>query len=368
MAKEEDLQALRQKVGSLDVKIVTLLNERATLSQAIGEIKKEGDSNAEVHVPGQEVAVFERIEAVNAGPLTQDSIRSIYREIMSASLSLQTEIKIGFLGPKGTFTHQAALQRFGDSVSYVPFASTRAVFLALEEGKVTYAVLPFENSCTGIVGETIDAFTEFTKVKIRAESYLRVTQSLLSHFQPSGIRRIYSHRAAFGQCSKWLDTHFPGVERVSVSSTGRAAEMASTEMYSAAICSEVCSKLYDLPILNSSIADNQYNYTTFVVLGLTCEAETGKDKTLLSFTIDHRQPGALCDGLKVFKDYGLNLSKIETRPCPSKLKPFHYIFNVEFSGHHANEKVQLALDALKKFCIDINLLGSYPDERPAFML
>ncbi|KAI0217724.1 prephenate dehydratase [Massospora cicadina] len=368
MANDKDLQALRQKIGSLDVKLVALLNERASLSQTIGEIKKEGDSSAEVHVPGQEVAVFERIEAVNAGPLTQDSIRSIYREIMSASLSLQTEIKIGFLGPKGTFTHQAALQRFGESVAYVPFGSTRAVFLALEEGKVTYAVLPLENSAAGIVGETIDAFTEFTKVQIRAESYLRVTQCLLSHFQPSGIRRIYSHRAAFGQCSKWLDTHFPGVERVTVASTGRAAEMASTEMYSAAIGSEVCSKLYDLPILNSSIADAQYNYTAFVVLGLSSEAETGKDKTLLSFTIDHRQPGALCDGLKVFKDHDLNLSKIETRPCPAKLKPFHYIFNVEFAGHHANPKVQAALGCLQTFCLDLRILGSYPDERPAFMV
>ncbi|KAJ9090086.1 prephenate dehydratase [Entomophthora muscae] len=368
MSQTVDLENLRQKVGAVDHKIVSLLNERASLSQTIGEVKKAETNTAEIHNPGQEVAVFERIESINAGPLTQDSIRAIYREIMSASLSLQKELKIGFLGPKGTFTHQAALNRFGDSVSYVALESTRKVFSALEEGRISYAVLPLENSTTGIVAETIDAFNEFSQAKIRAESYMPVTQSLLSHFKPSGIRRIYSHRVAFGQCSKWLDTNFPGVERVSVSSTARAAEMASTEMYSAAICSEVCSKLYDIPVLNSNICDNQYNFTAFVVLGLTIQPETGKDKTLLSFTIDHRQPGALCDGLKVFKDHGLNLSKIETRPCPSKLKPFNYIFNVEFSGHHANEKVKEALESLQKFCIDLRILGSYPDERPEAML
>ncbi|KAI9296705.1 bifunctional chorismate mutase/prephenate dehydratase P-protein [Neoconidiobolus thromboides FSU 785] len=366
----EDLNNLRHKVSAVDSQLVALLNERASISQAIGEAKKANNSDAqstEIYFPGQEKKVFERIESLNNGPLNEEALRSIYREIMSASISLQKEVTIGFLGPSGTFTHQAAKERFGDSVGYTPIKNIRAIFSAVEEGSITYGVIPFENSTTGTVIENLDPFVEFRLAQIRAEVYLPINQALLSHFQKSGIKRIYSHRVAFSQCSNWLDLHYPHVERVNVESTARAAELASTEMYSAAICSPLCSKIYDLPILNENVADNKYNFTKFVVIGKSIVDETGDDRTFVSFTVDHRIPGALCDGLKVFKDYELNLTKIDTRPAPQKLAPWNYIFFVEFVGHCNNPKVKDALNELSKYCVDIKVLGSYPHQRPSSM-
>ncbi|ORX85298.1 bifunctional chorismate mutase/prephenate dehydratase P-protein [Basidiobolus meristosporus CBS 931.73] len=364
-----DLERLRGYIGTLDSKLVNLLNERASLSLEVGAAKRAQAAESsevqakDVYIPAQEKAVFEKLKKMNRGPLSGDSLCSIYREIMSASISLQKDVSIAYLGPAGSFTHQAAVKRFGDSITYKPYDNISDVFDAIEGDQVTYGIIPIENSTFGSVVLTLDRFIRSDKVQIRAETYLPIQQCLLSNFQKGAITKIYSQPVAFGQCQKWLDENLPGVERINVSSTSHAAELASREMYAAAVCSSVCADLYNLQIVQQDISDLRNNHTRFFIIGKNCDKSTGDDKTLLYFTVDHRQPGALCDGLKVFKDYSLNLTHIDSRP--SHQRPWHYVFFVEFEGHKDDDSVKKALADLSNYCLDIVVLGSYPNQRPS---
>ncbi|OZJ02913.1 hypothetical protein BZG36_04934 [Bifiguratus adelaidae] len=363
-----DLTALRHKIDSLDVSIIHLLNERAQVSVDIGAAKKALDAveigrqlvwndfrSSRVHSHARKANLRNgnrKVSRLNKGPLKDESLNAIFREIMSASISLQKELKVGYLGPAGSFSHQAAIERFGDSVLYIPQEQIKDVFTLVEKGRATYGIVPFENSTHGSVVQTLDRLMD-TNLKIRAESYLTIHQCLLSNSPLKSIKRIYSHPQGFGQSQKWLDAHLPNAERINVSSTSLAAEIAARETGSAAICSETCASLYGLDILERDIEDLKTNTTRFFVLGTSSDKPTSDDKLLVRFTVDHRQPGALCDGLKVFKDHNINLTKIDSRP--SRERPWHYVFYVECQGGKEvdEEAIQAAVQELSKYCLEV---------------
>ncbi|GAA5803268.1 Prephenate dehydratase-domain-containing protein [Helicostylum pulchrum] len=363
-----DLPALRQKIDSLDHTLVNILNERARVSLDIGAAKrkdtKEEDlaaADVQVYRPGREKEIYKKLTSLNGGPLNDNSLHAIFREIMSASIALQKDVSIAYLGPPGTFSHQAAYRRLGDSVAYVPQIQIDDVFAAVEKGQTTYGIVPYENSTFGSVVETLDYFIH-TGVRVRAETYLTVHQCLLSNSKLDKITKVYSHPQGLGQTQKWLSAHIPNAKRISVKSTAEAAQKASLETGAAAVCSEICADLYGLEVVQANIEDLAANTTRFLIIGAASDSPTSDDHTLITFTVDHRQPGALCDGLKVFKDFELNLFKIDSRP--SGQRPWHYVFFVECSGHLENDKVKQALKELEKYCLDVVVLGSFPNQRP----
>ncbi|KAF7722512.1 hypothetical protein EC973_003074 [Apophysomyces ossiformis] len=366
-----DLQSLRKKIDSLDTTLVNILNERARVSLDIGAAKRQAEAGKElqngdelhVYMPGREKEVYAKLERLNSGPLKHDSLHAIFREIMSASIALQKDVSIAYLGPPGTFSHQAAYQRLGDSVAYTPQKQIADVFEAVEKGRATYGIVPFENSTFGTVVESMDCFIK-TSTRVRAEAYLPVHQCLLSNTTSlEKITKVYSHEQGLGQTQLWLSNHIPNAKRVGVKSTAEAARLAAMETGAAAVCSEICAQLYGLEVIARDIEDGASNITRFLIIGTSSDNATADDHTLIRFTVDHRQPGALCDGLKVFKDYDLNLFKIDSRP--SGLRPWHYVFFVECSGHAQKEAVQMAVRDLNKFCLDVVVLGSFPNQRPA---
>ncbi|KAJ3261953.1 hypothetical protein HK104_006781 [Borealophlyctis nickersoniae] len=373
-----DLPHLRDRIDSLDSEIVRLLNERANVSINIGLVKKnraQANGTAwkdeHIHVPSREQEIYERIQKLNHGPLPTPAIHSIFREIMSASISLQRDITIAFLGPRGTYSHQVAFARFGDSVQYVEQDTIEDVFDAVESGTVTYGVVPFENSTHGSVVQTLDRFVSGKPggVMVRAEDYLPIHNALLvaAGTTRDQITKVYSHAQALGQCKTYLSTHLKHALRVPVPSTAHAATLAAQEPGTAAISSAVCADLYNLTILDPHIEDLKNNTTRFLILGTKSDPLPPSPQphiqhlTLLFFTVDHRQPGALCDALAEFKKRGINLTRIESRP--SRVRNWHYVFFIELVGHYDSPGVKEAIEGLKAFCLDVRVLGSYPSQR-----
>ena len=349
-----NLDHLRDQIDSLDGEIVRLLNERIQVVQAIGEAKKE--SGAEIYVPSRERAVFEKIKRLNEGPLPEESAHAIYREIMSAALALETEMKIAYLGPEATFTHQAARSKFGASVEYIPAATISEVFDRVQNRTADYGVVPIENSTEGAVTHTFDQFAT-TSLKICAEIYLPVSLTLLSKVERDRVRVIYSKQEVFGQCRTWLQTHLPDVELSPVESTTKAVQLALETAGSAAIGSGMASEMYGIEVLADGIQDMQGNTTRFLVIGQNFSASTGDDKTSVVFGVKHAV-GALHEALSVFKADEINLSKIESRP--SRNKAWEYYFFVDVDGHADEVPVAKALEELQGHCTLMTVLGSYP--------
>ncbi|CAG8646941.1 13019_t:CDS:10 [Funneliformis mosseae] len=298
------------------------------------------------------------------GHLDGKKFADVEEKIMSASNSSQKDVSIAYFGPVGSYTHQAALEKFGDSVSYFPQSTINDVFDSVENGRVTYGIVPFENSTYGSVISTLDRFIT-CKTQILSETYFKINHCLLSKSNFSTLNKVYSHPQGFGQCQNYLDTHLKGVQRVDAMSTSKAAEIAASEPYSAAIASVVCAELYGLDILEKDIQDAKINITRFFILGSSSDIPSDDDKTCILFTVDHRKPGALCDALNSFKSQDVNLIKIDSRP--SLQRPWHYVFFIEIQGHKEDEQVQKALSQLNECCLDVKLLGSYPNQRPNFL-
>ncbi len=345
---------LRKKIDELDANLVKLLNERTQIALEIDKLKQA--RGEEAYVPAREKAVLENVERLNRGPLTSDSVRAIYREVMSAALSLERGVVVAFFGPKATFTHQAALQKFGGSVKYVDCETITDVFAAVEKKAADYGVVPIENSTEGAVTHTLDQFTD-TPVKICAEIYLPIMHNLMASVPRDKIKRIYSIPHVFGQCRRWLYENMPGVALVPVTSTARAAEMASREPESAALAGAPAAELYGLNILDENIQDLGGNMTRFLVIGKAYGQPTGRDKTSILFAVKHKV-GALYEALSAFKKDNINMTKIESRP--SKAKAWEYYFFVDFEGHAEDSHVQKALSEMSEHCMLLTVLGSYP--------
>ncbi len=349
-----NLDKLRKKIDLLDAKLISLLNLRAEATKKIGKIKI--DSGKSIYAPDRETQVLRKIASLNKGPLKKRALEAIYREVMSASLALEKPLKITYLGPQASFANLAALKKFGSQVSYVACNSIADCFLEVERGTADYGVVPIENSIEGAVSHTLDVFVD-SDLKICSQIILDVAHNLLATCPKSKIRKVYSNPYVFGQCRIWLQKNLPDAQLVDVSSTTRAAEIAKKEKNSAAIASLLASKIYGVKVLASGIQDSLHNVTRFLVVGKNVAARTGHDKTSLLFSIkDH--VGALYEMLLPFRKYGVNLTKIESRP--SKKKAWEYYFFVDIAGHQDDLKVKQALNELERRCTYLKILGSYP--------
>ena len=352
----EELKPLRERIDEIDETILNLLHERALLAKKIGEIKKS--KGLEIHVPEREREIIERLLEKNRGRFPEQALVRIFREIISACLSLEEPLRVGYLGPKATFTHQAALEHFGISAKYIALPTIKDVFEEVERGNVNYGVVPVENTIEGVVNYTLDMFLTSPNVKIVGEIIIPVSQHLLSlAWDLSEIKKVYSHPHALAQARAWLDKHLPHAQRIEVESTAKAAEMALEDEHSAAIASEAAAKVYNLNILARNIQENLNNYTRFLIIGKRELKRTGKDKTSLLFAVKD-EAGALYRALEPFYKYGVNLTKIESRP--SKEKSWDYVFFVDMEGHKEEEKVKKALEELQKRAKMVRILGSYP--------
>ncbi|MFA7059543.1 MAG: prephenate dehydratase [Pedobacter sp.] len=349
------IEQLRIRIDSIDDQIVGLLNERSLVVLEVGKFKS--GSNMQFHVPGRERQIYERLNNLNTGPFPNDALRSIYREIISACLSLESPMKVAFMGPKATFSHLATMQQFGLSAELVPLKSIPSVFEEVEKGRAFYGVVPVENSTEGVVSHTLDMFVD-SSLQITSEILLEVHHDLLSRTgRLEDIKKVYSHAQPIAQCRQWLDENLPGVPLVDVASTAVAAQIVSDDYTSAAIASELAASLYDLKVVRSRIEDQVNNFTRFLVIARKACERSGNDKTSVLFSVKD-EPGVLCRMLEPFARRGINLSKIESRPF--KRKAWEYIFFLDLFGHISDPEVAEALEELKGCCQFIKILGSYP--------
>src|SRR5258708_25334075 len=345
----------RKAIDKLDGQIVKLLNERTRHVLAIGEIKrKAGD---EIYAPHRERSVLTRISRKNPGPITTDSLKAIYREIMSSALSLEKSMRIAYLGPEATFTHQAAIRRFGASLTYSPQKTITDVFTEVSKNRADYGVVPIENSTEGVVTHTLDMFVD-SDLKIVAQIVMPVQHCLISRSRKSRIKKLFAHPQSLGQCRRWVQANLPRVEIIETSSNARSAEFAARDKDSAAIAGVLAAEKYAVPVLEHDIQDNAANATRFLVLGRQCSPPTGKDRTSVMFSIVH-QVGALYRALAPFRRFRINMTKIESRP--SKRKAWEYFFFVDCDGHFHDRRVAKALSLLGEHCSYVKVLGSYPN-------
>jgi len=349
-----NLKNLRRQIDTTDKKITKLLNLRTRITLDIAKAKRK--SGMSIYSPDREREILRKLAIINKGPLSYNALEAIYREIMSSSLSLERPLRIAYLGPQATFTHLAALKRFGSQVEYIACSSIADVFLEVERDAADYGVVPIENSIEGAVSHTLDMFVD-SDLKICAQIILDVAHNLLANYPKDKIKRVYSILQVFGQCRIWLEENLPSVEKIEVSSTTRAAQIASREKYSACIASLLAAKVYKLKVIASDIEDSPHNITRFLVIGKTVVGQTNHDKTSILFFIKDRV-GALHEMLMPFKKYKINLTKIESRP--SKRKAWEYYFYMDLEGHQNNPSVKKALLELESKCAFLKVLGSYP--------
>jgi len=349
------IAALRRQIDAVDSELLELLTRRAELVIEVGKFKaREG---LDYYVPHREEEIHTRLAAANAGPFPTAALRPVYREILSACLALEQPLRVAYLGPQATFTHQASLEHFGSSVQCVPARTIPEVFGEVEKGLADYGVVPIESSTEGGVTHTLDMFAA-SDLTICGEILLEVSHHLLSRSGALGaVAKVYSHPQAIAQTRRWLAEHLPQVPLIETTSTAAAAEMAAQDPTAAAIASEMAAALYDVPCLARRIEDHAGAFTRFLVIGRRPAPPTEHDKTSLMVSIQD-QVGALFRMLKPFADHGINLTKIESRP--SKRRLGEYLFFLDFEGHLAEPRVQRALEALRRDSVLVKSLGSYP--------
>ena len=360
-----NIPELRKSIDKLDAKIVKLLNERTRHVLEIGAIKIQ--AGEAIYAPHRERMVLERLCKMNGGPITDQSLRAIYREIMSSALSLEKSMTIAYLGPEATFTHQASIQKFGSSLKYSAQKTIADVFTEVSKNRADYGVVPVENSTEGVVTHTLDMFVD-SDLKIVAQIVLPIQYCLAGNPERSDIHLLYAHPQALAQCRLWVQRNLPKAEIIETSSNARSAELAARDLAvaqpaksqgaSAAITGTLAAEKYNLKTIERDIQDFAANATRFLVLGRQCSPATGHDRTSLMFSIAD-EVGALYDALSPFRRYKLNMTRIESRP--SKRKAWEYFFFVDCDGHLSDRKVDKAIAALKDACNFVKVLGSYPN-------
>lgn len=355
MDNSKKLKDLRLKIDGFDDTILELLNKRASLAIEVGKIKAKEERN--FYAPEREKEIYQRLTQNNPGPFPKHALKNVFREIISASLSLEKTIKVAYLGPKATFTHQACMQHFGRSAEFVPEKDIADVFDDVERGKSDYGVVPIENTTEGVVSHTIDMFMT-SDIKICAEITMEVSLSLLNKTgKIEDVKKIYSHPHAIAECKEWLKAHLPDTPFFDTLSTAMAAQTAGEDSTSAAIASEFAAVLYDLQIVEEKIEDHINNFTRFLVIGKKYPEKGSNDKTSVMFAVKDT-PGSLYNMLKPFAGRGINLTKIESRP--QKGKAWEYIFFVDIDGHISDDNISEALKELETMCSFMRILGSYP--------
>ena len=351
-----NINDLRAQIDSIDDEILSRLNERMRYVKKIGELKQTGGTS--IYRPERERAILNRLDGLKSDLLNKSAIEAIYLEIFAVSRNLEMPQLVVYLGPEGTYTRQAAESRFGAMSSYLPLATIEAVFAKLSHKEAKYGVVPIENNTEGAVGTTLDCLAKFSDVRIVAELYMDIHHSFASTRENlKDIKRIYSHPQGYNQCRKFLEDHFlTAAEFVPTKSTAQAAQLAGEDAESAAICSKIAAKIYNVPILFETIEDNMANRTRFFILSDFKNERAVRNKTSILARTDHR-PGGLADLLGVFRDEGINLTKLDNRPI--KQRDFKTVFYIDFEGHIDDENVQRAIAKAQSCGSDITWLGSY---------
>lgn len=359
---EQRVTKLRQRIDTLDEQIQTLIDERARCAQEIGRFKQEldaanGAARGSLYRPEREAEVLRKVIARNKGPLSNEEIARLFRELMSACLALESPLNIAYLGPEGTYTQAAVRKHFGHSVKPLPLAAIDEVFREVEADHAHFGLVPIENSTEGVVSHTLDMFMH-SSLRICGEVELRIRHQLLSNGKSTrGIKRIVSHQQSLAQCRAWLNNHLPGAERVAMASNAEAARYAKAHKGTAAIASEWAAELYRLNILASNIEDDANNTTRFLVIGKHDTVPTGDDKTTLLVSA-HNRPGVLHDLLSSFARRRISMTRIESRP--SRQGVWEYVFFLDIDGHAQDPNIAEALDELSRQAAFLKWLGSYP--------
>ena len=354
----DKLTDLRSKIDQLDKQLLELITERARCATKVGEVKRENDEdNNQFYRPEREANVLRKIAELNQGPLSDEEMARLFREIMSACLALERQLNIAFLGPEGTYTEEAALKHFGHSVQTTAINSIGEVFREVESGAANYGVVPIENSTEGVITHTLDNFT-CSSLKIVGEVELRIHHHLLSKLDDiNNIQLIYSHQQSLAQCRKWIDANLPSVKLQSVDSNAQAAVLAQKESTHAAIASRSAAEKYGLNVLASNIEDMPNNSTRFLIIGSNEISPSGIDKTSLLVSAPNK-PGALHRLLQPFAKHNVSMTRIESRPSHSA--NWEYVFFLDLEGHIEDQALKLALDELRRDSDLVNVLGSYP--------
>lgn len=357
MSNEDKLQAIRQRIDALDKELQTLINERASLAQEVARVKLEAGDEALFYRPEREAQVLRAVKERNEGPLPGEEMARLFREVMSACLALERPMTIAYLGPEGTFSHEAALKHFGHSMVGKPMPALDEVFREVEAGSADYAVVPVENSTEGAVNYTLDLMLA-TPLRICGEVELRIHDHLMSRASDlDQVKRVYSHGQSLAQCREWLDRNLPAAERIAVNSNAEAASLSQEDSEAAAIAGISAAEIYELPVLARNIEDKPDNTTRFLILGNCQVPASGSDKTALLVSTKNK-PGALSELLKPLASNGISMSRIESRP--SRQGMWDYVFFLEIDGHQDDERVAQALSELKSEASHYKMLGSFP--------
>ncbi|MCS7252838.1 MAG: prephenate dehydratase [Armatimonadota bacterium] len=349
------LEELRKEIDEIDEKILSLLNRRAQVAISIGAHKRLRGRSP--HSPSREAQILNRLLRLNEGPLPSDSLKAIYREILSACRKLEGHVRVAYLGPEFSYTDLACRQYFGHGVELYPVPTIQDVFYEVERDNANYGVVPVENTAEGEVNDTLDMFTR-SNLKICAETLLPIHHCLMANCSLEEIKVVYSRDSALAQCKGWLSTHLPSAKLCPVSSTAEGAMRAASEPNAAAIGHILAAEHYGLKVLASNIEDMPGNKTRFLVIGKDSQPPTGQDKTSILFSVAHR-PGTLYRALGALQRFNINMTMIASRPA--RHTPWEYLFFVDFQGHVEDEPVKAALEEMRKECLFLKVLGSYPE-------
>ena len=362
--QEQQLGLLRDEIDSIDQQIQKLINQRASCAQRVADVKQafQGTKEAVFYRPEREAQVLRKVMERNGGPLDNEEMARLFREVMSACLAHEKPMQVAFLGPQGTFTQSAALKHFGHSVVTVPLGSIDEVFREVEAKSANYGVVPIENSSEGMVNNTLDSFRQSNLV-ICGEVEMRVHQNLLvqAGTDIDNVECIYSHQQSLAQCRSWLDTHLYKAERFAVSSNAeaarRVAEAGENTGKVAAIAGSMAADLYGLEIANANIEDQPDNTTRFLIIGHNSVPSSGQDKTSI-LVLARNKSGALYHILEPFQRHNVSMTSIESRPSGAGL--WGYVFYIDFEGHLDDANVQAVLTDLDTEVAELRVLGSYP--------
>lgn len=354
----DELAQLRCRIDGIDDRILELVSERARVAEEVARVKAARGEAVQVYRPEREAEILRRLNSANPGPLTDEQIAVLFREVMSACRALQQPLTVAFLGPHGTFTEEAATKHFGHGATLSPLTTIGGVFREVESGGAHYGLVPVENSSEGVVSHTLDRFLG-SELVIVGEVELRIRHALASQARGlEGVERVYSHQQGLSQCRAWLDTHMPYAQRLPVSSTAEAARLASLDAGAAAIASEAAAERYELPLLQLRIEDHHGNTTRFLVLGYRSPPRSGRDKTSMVVSSANRT-GLLFQLLEPLARNGIDMTRIESRPARQQ-GVWEYVFFIDVQGHAEDERLGGALSEMRTRASLFRILGSYP--------
>ena len=357
MTDKDPLAEIRKRIDEIDKSIQDLVSERASCAANVAKAKQQQGETSHFYRPEREAQVLRAVMERNTGPLTDESIAGIFREIMAACLALEKPLSIAFLGPEGTYTHAAACKHFGNLIEPHPVNNIEEVFRLVEADGANFGVVPVENSTEGIVNHTLDLLMK-SSLSISGEVELRIRHNLITHEKDlSSVERVYSHQQSLAQCRLWLDINLPNAERIAVNSNAEAVLITKDHKNSAAIAGLMAAELYDVAVLNPDIEDEPNNTTRFVVIGKYNAPPSGSDRTSL-LVFAHNRPGSLYELLKPLAKRNISMSNIESRP--SRSVAWEYVFFIDVNGHHENEALHDAISEIEASSAMVKILGSYP--------